>query len=210
MIQDSNERAFAIVGIGSSAGGPATLERLFARLANDLPAAFLLSQHMPMGFTRSLAERLSSVSKWPAKEAHHGCVAKAAEVLIAPGGYNMEISRRGIVRLERAPDIVIPTPSINVMMKSIARAYGPKSVGVLLTGMLSDGVNGMKAIKDRGGVTIAQDEASSLVYGMPKAAVDAGVVDLVANIVDMPARIANAVETVVARSSAIERDHISR
>jgi two-component system chemotaxis response regulator CheB len=90
------------------------------------------------------------------------------------------------------------------MMKSIARAYGPKTAGVLLTGMLSDRVNGMKAIKDRRGVTIAQDEASSLVFGMPKAALDAGVVDLVRNVVDMPARIASAVEMVVARCSAIE------
>jgi two-component system chemotaxis response regulator CheB len=204
MIQDSNERAFAIVGIGSSAGGPATLERLFAGLASDLPAAFLLSQHMPMGFTRPLAERLSSLSKWSVIEAHHGCMAKIGEALIAPGGYNMEISRGGMVKLERAPDGAIPSPSINVMMKSIARAYGPKSVGVLLTGMLSDGVSGMKAIRDRGGVTIAQDEASSLVYGMPRAALEAGAVDLVANIVDMPARIANAVEMVVARSLAIE------
>jgi two-component system chemotaxis response regulator CheB len=204
MIHGSNDRGFAIVGIGSSAGGPATLERLFAGLASDLPAAFLVSQHMPKGFTRPLAERLSSVSKWPVIEAHHGCMAKAGEALIAPGGYNMEISRGGMVKLERTPDGAIPTPSINAMMKSIARVYGPKTVGVLLTGMLSDGVNGMKAIKDRGGVTIAQDEASSLVFGMPKAALDAGVVDLVANIVDMPARIANAVEMVVARSLAIE------
>jgi two-component system chemotaxis response regulator CheB len=134
MIQDSNQHKFAIVGIGSSAGGPAALERLFAGLASDLPAAFLLSQHMPKGFTRPLAERLSSISKWLVIEAYQDCRAKAGEALVAPGGYNMDISRGRIVRLEKASDGTIPTPSINVMMKSIARAYEPKTVGVLLTG----------------------------------------------------------------------------
>jgi two-component system chemotaxis response regulator CheB len=101
MIQDSDQHKFAIVGIGSTAGGPAALERLFAGLASDLPAAFLLSQHMPKGFTRPPAERLSSISKWPVIEAHQGCKAKAGEALVAPGRYNMEISRGGIVRLEK-------------------------------------------------------------------------------------------------------------
>ena len=90
------------------------------------------------------------------------------------------------------------------MMKSIARAYGPRSVGVLLTGMLHDGVEGLRAIKESGGVTTAQDETSSLVYGMPKATLEAGVVDIVAGILDIPARIADAVEIVLARSLAVE------
>jgi two-component system, chemotaxis family, protein-glutamate methylesterase/glutaminase len=85
------------------------------------------------------------------------------------------------------------------VMKSIARAYGPRSVGVLLTGMLHDGVEGLRAIKEGGGVMIAQDEASSLVYGMPKATLEAGVVDIVADILDIPAEIADAVEIVLAR-----------
>jgi two-component system chemotaxis response regulator CheB len=203
MIHDSNKRVFAIVGIGSSAGGPAALERLFLDLLATCPS-HSFCRNTCQSFTRPLAERLSSVSKWPVKEAYHGCIAKEGEALIAPGGYNMEISRGGIVRLEGAPDCAITTPSINVMMRSIVRASGPKSVGVLLTGMLSDGVNGMKAIKDRSGVTIGQDEESSLVYGMPKAAFVAGVMDLVANTMDMPARITDAVEMFVARSLAIE------
>lgn len=199
MIQDFNERGFAVVGIGSSAGGPTTLEKILAGLPRDVPAALLLSQHMPRGLTRPLAERLSSVSDWAVTEAYHGCMAKVGEALIAPGGYNIEILRGRLVRVKRVPDAPTPTPSINVMMKSIASACGGRSVGVLLTGMLHDGVEGMKAIKDSGGVTIAQDEKSSLVYGMPKAALDAGVVDIVANILDMPARIASAVEMVLTR-----------
>lgn len=90
------------------------------------------------------------------------------------------------------------------MMKSIARAYGPRSVGVLLTWMLHDGVEGLRAIKESGGVTIAQDETSSLVYRMPKATLEAGVVDIVADILDIPARIADAVEIVLARSLVVE------
>jgi len=159
---------------------------------------------MPNGFTGRLAERLSSLSNLRVSEAYHGCIARAGEALIAPGGHNMEILRGGLVGIERVSDAITPTPSIDVMMKSIAHAYGPKSVGVLLTGMLHDGVEGMKAIKESGGVTMAQDEASSLVYGMPKAALDAGVVDIVVNIFDMSARIANVVQTVLARSSADE------
>jgi two-component system chemotaxis response regulator CheB len=159
---------------------------------------------MPRGFTRPLAERLSSISNMPVSEASHGYVAKVGEALVAPGGHNMEILRGGIVRVEKAPDDTTPTPSINVMMKSIARAYGPRSVGVLLTGMLQDGVEGLRAIKESGGVTIAQDETSSLVYGMPKAAVEAGVVDLVAHILDIPASIADAVEMVLTRSLTVE------
>jgi two-component system chemotaxis response regulator CheB len=159
---------------------------------------------MPHGFTRPLAERLSSISNLHVSEASHGCITKAGEALIAPGGHNMEILRGGMVRVEKAPGGATPTPSIDVMMKSIARVYGPRSIGVLLTGMLHDGVEGLRAIKESGGVTIAQDEASSLVYGMPKAAVEAGVVDIVADILDIPARIADAVEIVLARSLAVE------
>ena len=204
MIQDSCQFGFAVVGIGSSAGGPTALERLFGTLPGDLPATFVLSQHMPHGFTRTLAERLSSISNLHVSEASSGCITKVGEALIAPGGHNIEILRGGMVRVEKAPGGATPTPSIDIMMKSIAHAYGPRSVGVLLTGMLHDGVEGLRAIKESGGVTIAQDEASSLVYGMPKAAVEAGVVDIVADIMDIPARIADAVEIVLARSLVVE------
>jgi two-component system chemotaxis response regulator CheB len=198
--KNSCQSWFAVVGIGSSAGGPTALERVFGALPADLPATFVLSQHMPSGFTRPLAERLSSISNLPVNEASHGYMTRVGEALIAPGGHNMEILRGGAVRVEKAPDGATPTPSINVMMKSIARAYGPRSVGVLLTGMLQDGVEGLRAIKESGGITIAQDEASSLVYGMPKAAVEAGVVDVVADISDISTRIADAVEMILARS----------
>jgi two-component system chemotaxis response regulator CheB len=204
VIQNSCQSKFAVVGIGSSAGGPIALERLFGALPGHLPATYILSQHMPHGFTRPLAERLSSISNLHVVEASHGCMTKMGEALIAPGGHNMEVLRGGTVRVERAPGRATPTPSINVMMKSIAHAYGSKSVGVLLTGMLQDGVEGLRAIKESGGITMAQDEASSLVYGMPKAAAEAGVVDIVTGIFDMPAKIADAVEIALTRPLADE------
>jgi two-component system chemotaxis response regulator CheB len=116
----------------------------------------------------------------------------------------MEVLAGGVIRVERAPKGMAPSPSIDRMMQSVARVYGPMSVGVLLTGMLTDGVEGMRAIKERGGITIAQDESSSLVYGMPKAALKAGAVDIVANISEMPSRIAQAARVILSRSENLE------
>jgi two-component system chemotaxis response regulator CheB len=150
---------------------------------------------MPDGFTKPLAERLSAVSQFLVKEGTNGCLLEPGQVFIAPGGHNMEVMRGGVLRVERVPPGSAPTPSIDVMMKSVARTFGPRSVGILLTGMLSDGVTGLKAIKENGGITIAQDEQSSLVYGMPKAAVEAGAAKVVASLLDMPNRITKAVES---------------
>jgi two-component system chemotaxis response regulator CheB len=103
----------------------------------------------------------------------------------------MEIARGGRVRIQKAEQT--PSPSIDVMMKSVADVYGSRAIGVLLTGMLTDGVLGMKAIKDHGGVTIVQDESSSVVFGMPKAAIEAGAADVVAHVSNIADRIVNAI-----------------
>ena len=182
------EDGFAVVAIGASAGGPSALERVFSRLPGRLPAALVVSQHMPNGFTKAFAGRLAAVSGLQVREAQNGDVLQAGNVFITPGGHNMEIAD-GRIRLQKAEET--PSPSIDVMMKSVADAYGSRSVGVLMTGMLTDGVHGMKAIKEHGGVTIAQDESSSLVFGMNKAAVEAGVVDEVAHVSVMADRIVN-------------------
>jgi two-component system chemotaxis response regulator CheB len=186
-----HEGQFAVVAIGASAGGPAALERVLSRLPSQLPAAILVSQHIPSGFTKPLAERLEAVSSLHIKEAHDSDVLKTGNVFITPSGHNMVVEKSGRIHLQETQQT--PSPSIDAMMKSAAVAYGPRCVGVLLTGMLTDGVLGMKAIKDHGGVTIAQDESSSLVFGMNKAAIDSGAVDIVAHISIMPSRIVNAV-----------------
>jgi len=176
-----------IVAIGASAGGPEALERLLSKIPKNLHAAFVISQHMPDGFTKGLAQRLNEVSSLQVREAEVGDVLHPGDVLISPGGFNLEVAKGGRIRLQKTAET--PSPSIDVMMSSVAEAYRSRAVGVLLTGMLRDGVRGMRAIKENGGTTIVQDESSSVVYGMPKAAVEAGVADVVANIFDIPDRI---------------------
>ena len=166
------------MAIGSSAGGPAALGTVFSKLPSRLNAAVVVTQHMPKGFTTRLSERLAMLSKLQVREAQFVDDPQLGTALVTPGGYNMRVMGDGRIRLEKATQT--PSPSIDVMMESAAKAYGPNCVGVLLTGMLTDGVLGMKAIKDAGGITIAQDESSSFIFGMNKAAIEAGVVDAVA------------------------------
>jgi two-component system chemotaxis response regulator CheB len=181
---------FAVVAIGASAGGPKALEQVLSGMPSHLHAAFVVSQHIPEGFTKALAHRLAAMSTLRVREADFGDIMQPGDALIAPGGYNLAVAKDGKIRLEKAEQI--PAPSIDTMMKSTAVAYGSRTVGVLLTGMLTDGVLGMKAIKEQGGITIVQDEASSVVYGMPKAALEAGAADHVVNISDIPNQIINA------------------
>ena len=172
-----------VVAIGASAGGPAALEQVLSKIPSRQPAAFIVSQHMPNGFTRTLAQRLAMLSSLPVREARPGDMLREGEVVIAPGGFNMELAGGGRIHLEKTEQT--PSPSIDVMMQTAARLYGPRVIGVLLTGMLTDGVLGLKSIKSRGGLTMVQDEASSVVYGMPKAALEAGAADLSVNISEM-------------------------
>lgn len=194
VIENTHE-ILAIVAIGASAGGPKALERVLSRIPDRLPVAFVVSQHMPNGFTKALAQRLDAVSNVRVREAEFGDILQTGDVLITPGGFNMEVATGGRVRIQKTQQS--PSPSIDVMMKSVAEAYGPKTVGVLLTGMLTDGVLGMKAIKRHGGITLVQDEVSSVVYGMPKAALEAGAADLSVSISDMPNQIVSALSKII-------------
>jgi len=179
-----------IVAIGASAGGPTALQQVLSKIPDHQPAAFVISQHMPNGFTKALAQQLALVSNLRVREARQGDVLEEGDALITPGGFNMELASGGRVRLERTEQT--PSPSINVMMKSTADVYGPRAVGVLLTGMLNDGALGMKSIKQQGGRTLVQDEASSVVYGMPKAALEIGAADRIVNISNMAEEIVKA------------------
>jgi len=190
-ISRQREDRFAVVAIGASAGGPSALERVFSRLPRQLPAAFVISQHMPDGFTKAFAERLAAISELQVREAQNGDTLQVGVALITPGGQNMTIAKDRRILLQKAEQGA--SPSIDVMMKSVADTYGQSCVGVLMTGMLTDGVFGMKAIKSVGGVTIAQDESSSLVFGMNKAAIEAGAVDIVAHASIIADRIVKAV-----------------
>ncbi len=169
-----------VVVIGTSTGGPPALQAIIPRLPETLPCAVLVVQHMPVGFTRSLAERLDARSALRVREAADGDVIGPGAVLIAPAGRHMKVRRRGRdqrIWLDDEPRSALHRPSIDVLMASVAKAYGDRAVGVILTGMGSDGVEGMRAIRQAGGLTLAESEESCVIYGMPKAAAEAGVVD---------------------------------
>lgn len=172
----------SVIAIGSSTGGVKALEAIIPKLSKSLPLPVLIVQHMPPLFTRSLAESLDSASMVRVKEAEEGDILSPACAYIAPGGFHMtvrQVRKRAYIHLDKRPENELLRPSANVMFRSVAEVYGGDSLGIILTGMGNDGTDGLKALKSKGGKVIAQDEASCVVYGMPKTAVEAGVVDII-------------------------------
>lgn len=168
------------VVLAASTGGPAALQAVIPRLPAALPAAVLVVQHIPPGFTRSLAERLASRSALPVREAGDGEEVLPGHVLIAPAGWHLTVRKvgRGVrTRLSLEPADSLHRPSADVTMASAARVWGARLLGVVMTGMGNDGAAGLKAIRQHKGRTLAESEETAVIYGMPKAAVEAGVVD---------------------------------
>jgi len=173
-------RQVDLVVIAASTGGPTALQAVIPRLPEGLPTAVLVVQHMPAGFTRSLAERLDSRSALPVREAEDGELVTPGHVLLAPGGRHLKLRRRGTrvkIWLDEEPRSALHRPSADVAMAAVARVYAARTVGVVLTGMGSDGTEGLKAIREAGGHTLAEHEDTCIIYGMPKSAIEAGVVD---------------------------------
>lgn len=168
-----------VVVIGSSTGGPRALFELLPALPGDLPAAVVVVQHMPAGFTGSLAERLNEACRLRVREGAQGDLLKPGEVLVAPGGYHLDLSVKGTVRLTQDPPVWGVRPSADITMRAAARAYGRAVIGVVLTGMGCDGTRGAASIKEAGGTVLAQDASTSVVYGMPRSVVEAGLADRV-------------------------------
>jgi two-component system chemotaxis response regulator CheB len=181
-----------VVAIGSTTGGPAALQIILTRLPADFGAAVLVSQHMPKGFTASLAERLNKLSQVRIKEAEDLEPVEPGTVLICPGGYHLGLKERG-----RGPVVVLKegkvtdkyVPSVDYMMKSVADVFRGNSMGVILTGMGNDGRNGMVDIKAGGGYTIAESEESAVVFGMPAEVIRAGAAQAVLPVSAIPAEI---------------------
>ena len=173
----------AVIVIGTSTGGPKALQEVLTKFPADLPACVLVVQHMPKAFTGPFADRLNNYCAMKVKEAQEGDVVRPGEILIAPGGIHMEIRRmksaQVAVHLTNEPVGFLYKPSVDVMMNSVAEVYPGRSVAVMMTGMGDDGMKGMTAIKKKHGRTIAQSEATCVVYGMPRAVVEAKVVDKV-------------------------------
>ncbi|MDI6710289.1 MAG: chemotaxis-specific protein-glutamate methyltransferase CheB [Bacillota bacterium] len=174
-----------IVVIGCSTGGPAALRVLVPALPGDLPAAVVIVQHMPRGFTASLAENLDQRSALEVKHAAEGDAVLPGRALVAPAGFEFSFRRKGagVVAGVQPDDRPLPPggfrPSVDRVMAAAAETYGPRTLGVLLTGMGRDGADGMGRIKAAQGQTIAEDESTCVVYGMPRAAAEAGAADLV-------------------------------
>ncbi|MDI6799691.1 MAG: chemotaxis response regulator protein-glutamate methylesterase [Actinomycetota bacterium] len=181
-----------VVLIGASTGGPNALSRVISDLPADLPAPVVVVQHMPDGpFTKSFAERIDMISAIKVKEAERSDFLRAGQVLVAPGGYHMLIEKGGQVKMNKSPLVNGVRPAVDVMMNSAAAVYGKNIIGVILTGMGSDGAQGMAQIKAKGGRTVAQDEASCVVYGMPKSVVEMGNADKVVPLNDVASEIIN-------------------
>jgi two-component system chemotaxis response regulator CheB len=165
--------------VAASTGGPTALQVVVSGLPAGFPATVLVVQHIPRGFTKSLAERLDARSAIPVREARDGEAVQPGTVLIAPAGIHSRLARRGgvvVVVLDEEPRDTLHRPSADVLMASAAEVYGPLALGVVLTGMGSDGTEGLRAIREKGGLTLAEAEETCVIYGMPKAAIEAGVV----------------------------------
>ncbi len=176
-----------LVAIGASTGGVSALEKLLTKLPENMPG-IVIAQHIPADFSRAFASRLNQLCKSTVKEAQDGDVVAANQVFIAPGNRHMVVQKSASgykIVLKDGPQVCYQRPSVDVLFHSVALAAGASAVGVLLTGMGSDGANGLLAMKKAGAYTIAQDEASCVVFGMPKVAISLGAVAEVVNLENM-------------------------
>jgi two-component system, chemotaxis family, protein-glutamate methylesterase/glutaminase len=179
-----------IVAIGASTGGTKALEFVLTSLPANSPGIIIV-QHMPEHFTQSFAERLNTLCAIEVKEARDGETVSPGKAIIAAGNFHLVLERSGAVyqaRVKSGPLVSRHRPSVDILFRSVARFAGRNAVGVILTGMGSDGSGGMKEMKDAGAVNIAQDEASCVVYGMPKEAVAKGGVDHILPLASIPAK----------------------
>jgi two-component system chemotaxis response regulator CheB len=169
-----------IISIGVSTGGPTALKTISQALPHDIDAAILIVQHMPVGFTKALADRLNEVSRVEVKEAEDGDPIVPGRVFLARGGYHLCVEKNShhhFLRLNRRKHVSFFRPSIDVLMQSTAEHFTENNIGVIMTGMSADGVEGVRAIKRNRGIVIAQDEETSAIFGMNKLAIQSGMVD---------------------------------
>ncbi|MGD0474280.1 MAG: chemotaxis response regulator protein-glutamate methylesterase [Candidatus Velthaea sp.] len=179
---------FECVAIGTSTGGPVALATVLPKLPASFPLPILIVQHMPPGFTKALADRLNAASEIAVVEGQNGMRLERGTAIIAPAGQQLTLRRSGAhveVRLDADLRKSLHVPSVDVLAAAVGETFGAASLGVILTGMGHDGVSGLAVIKKNGGYVIGQDEASAVVYGMPRAAAVAGLVDRVVALNDV-------------------------
>ncbi len=178
-------KACEAVAIGVSTGGPTALAQLVPMLPADFRQPIFIVQHMPPIFTRLLAERLQSLTKLRVREAAEGMLVEGGNVYIAPGDYHMTVARKGtanVIKLNQGEPENSCRPAADVLFRSVADVYGGSAMGVILTGMGQDGLRGIERLRAGGSYIVAQDEASSVVWGMPGAVVNAGLADSVVDL----------------------------
>lgn len=184
-----------LVLIAASTGGPRTLEQLLYPIPPDIPAAILVVQHMPAEFTRTFADRLNQRCALLIKEAEEGDTLMAGRAYVAPGGFHMLLHGSPedgtlAIHLDSSPPVSSLRPRADLTMTDAVRVFGNRCLGIVLTGMGDDGTAGLQLIREAGGATIAQDEATSTIYGMPRAAVENGAVQLILPIHKIPLEVA--------------------
>jgi two-component system chemotaxis response regulator CheB len=177
-------RGDPLVIIGASTGGPRALQQVLSDLPADLPAAVAIVQHMPVGFTKALAQRLNQNTPLTVQEAGWDSQLARGLVLLAPGGFHLRFESHNQTKLDHGPRRNGVRPAVDVSMESAATHYGPAVIGVILTGMGTDGTAGARLIKDSGGRVITEHESTSVVHGMPRSVIEAGLAD---RVVPLPA-----------------------
>ena len=167
-----------VIAIGSSTGGPAALLAVLRDLPRAMKTPIVITQHLPAGFTAALAQNLGKAAERPGAEGREGEIIQPGHIYVAPGGFHMLVEKKGearIIRITSDPPENFCRPAVDPMFRSIAKAYGANVLAVILTGMGRDGAAGGRAIVEAGGTVIAQNEATSVVWGMPGAAAEAGI-----------------------------------
>ena len=177
-----------VVGIGVSTGGPPAVQRILAEMEPGFPGSIFIAQHMPGAFTTAFAKRLNDCSALEVKLAEHGERVRRGCVYVAPGGSHLQIKQKGShldIDIASEPAQTLYKPSVNILIESLARAVGKRSLGVILTGMGNDGLEGVRSLKAKQGRALAQSDASCVVYGMPRSIVEAGLADEVVELEEM-------------------------
>jgi two-component system chemotaxis response regulator CheB len=193
----TTERRVGILAIGTSTGGPKALQEILPQLPEKFPVPILIAQHMPQNFTGPFAERLNHLSSIKVKEGAEGDSLEPGCAYLAPGGHNMRVKRSGaidyIISISKNNEEYIYCPSVDALFISVNELFPGRALGILLTGMGHDGLDGAREIKRSGGRLFAQDEASCVVYGMPKAVVDEKLADKVLSVERIAGEIINSV-----------------
>ncbi|APC15309.1 chemotaxis response regulator protein-glutamate methylesterase [Pseudomonas frederiksbergensis] len=185
-------KAYKLVAIGTSTGGPVALQRVLTQLPANFPAPIVLIQHMPAAFTKAFAERLDKLCRISVKEAEDGDILRPGLALLAPGGKQMMIDGRGAVKILPGDERLNYKPCVDITFGSAAKSYGDKVLAVVLTGMGADGREGARLLKQGGSAVWAQDEASCVIYGMPMAIVKADLADAIYGLDDIGKHLAEA------------------